>query len=471
MQSVRTAVETHERRAQNGAAASAPPAGRPAAGRRRFASEAVEAFVADVASGLDDPQVRRLFVNCYPNTLDTTVFFDDAPEPDAFVITGDIPAMWLRDSAAQVWPYLHLIPRDQRLGRMVEALIARQARCVLIDSYANAFLSDAGGRDTHFGGDLTDMRAGVYERKWEVDSLAYFLRLSNGYHAVTGDARPFDGRWLAAVRRVLETFDEQRGPAAADVYQFQRNTPQASDTLPLAGRGNPGRSCGLIRSAFRCSDDATVLPYLIPSNLMAAAELERTAALLRSLASPEAAPLAEWASRMAGEVRRAVGDHGTVDHPRHGRILAYEVDGYGSSLLMDDAGIPGLVSLAYVGAISAHDALYRRTRAFALSADNPYHFTGTAAAGLGSPHTDHGSVWPMGLIAAGLTADTAEQAWHVARQVARLDAGTGFCHESLDPDDPSRFSRPWFAWVNGLFGELVCKAVGRPLYETRCEAE
>ena len=451
--------------------------GRPEPGARAFSSPAVDRFVEDVARSVDDPHVRQLFVNCYPNTLDTTVRFDGqgGPDggPDTFVITGDIPHMWLRDSAAQVWPYLHLVAEDQRLAAMFEGLISRQVRCILCDPYANAFLPDDQSFDTHFADDLTEMRRGVYERKWEVDSLAYFLRLSAGYWTVSGRSGPFGAAWLRAVRLVLETFEVQRGAGAFDAYRFQRTTPHASDTQPLMGRGNPGRPCGLIRSSFRCSDDASVLPYLIPSNLMAAAELERAAALMESLGAddvPEAADLARRARAMAGEVRRAVLEHGVVQHPTHGRILAYEVDGYGSVLLLDDAGIPGLLSLAYLGAIAPDDALYRNTRRFALSADNPYYFEGTEAAGLGSPHTAYGSVWPMGLIARGLTAGTAEEAWRVAVDVAALDAGTGFCHESLDPSDPANFTRPWFAWVNGLFGELVCKAVGRPLYETRFEA-
>ena len=253
------------------------PSRRPAAADRGFASPAVEAFIAEVQPLLPDPHVAAMFANCYPNTLDTTVQFTPTGGPgggpDTFVITGDIPEMWLRDSAAQVWPYLHLAPQDKHLAAMIEGLISRQARCVLLDPYANAFLRDPKGRDTQWRTDQTDMRPGVYERKWEVDSLAYFLRLSAGYHAVTGERRPFDATWLDAVALVLDTFDAQRGPVAADAYRFQRVTAQASDTQPIHGRGNPGRPCGLIRSSFRCSDDATVLPYLIPSNLMTALQI------------------------------------------------------------------------------------------------------------------------------------------------------------------------------------------------------
>ena len=454
-----------------------PRTDRPAPAERAFRSPAVDRFVAEVAGDLADvhgAHVARVFANCYPNTLDTTVGFEErggpGGGPDTFLITGDIPAMWLRDSAAQVWPYLHLVANDARLAAMVEGLVARHARCVLIDPYANGFLRDPDSTDTHFSTDLTEMRPGVYERKWEVDSLAYVLRLSAGFHAAGGPARAFDETWLAAVALVLETFDVQRGPGAFDAYRFQRDTPQASDSHPLRGRGNPGRPCGLIRSAFRCSDDACVFPYLIPSNLMAAAELARVARVLRELGTAGASDLADRATTLATEVRRAVEAHGVVEHPRHGRIYAYEVDGYGSALLMDDAGIPSLLSLPYLGAVAADDEVYLNTRRFALSGDNPYHFEGRAVSGIGSPHTDYGSVWPMSLLARGLSSGDAGERRAMVQAVAGLDAGTGFVHESLDPDDPSAFTRAWFSWVNGLFGELACKSLGRPVYETRFEA-
>ena len=462
----------------------AMPDGRPAPRDRSFRSRAVDAFVDDVAAELrgrpegsndvDGEQLSAMFANCYPNTLDTTVQFNEegGPDggPDTFVITGDIPAMWLRDSAAQVWPYLHLTPDAPRLALAIEGLIARQARCVVIDPYANGFLRDLDSLDTEFARDFTDMKPGVYERKWEVDSLAYFLRLSTGYWAASGSTRAFGKLWVDAVEAVLATFDVQRGPDAYDAYKFQRTTPQASDSHPLRGRGNPGKPCGLIRSAFRCSDDATLFPYLIPSNLMAAAELLRAARLLRVLDDPRSDGLADRADAMAREIRVAVEKHGIVEHPRHGRIYAYEVDGYGSTLLMDDAGIPSLLSLPYLGAAS-HDAeVYRNTRRFALSFDNPYYYEGSAVHAIGSPHTDWGTIWPMGLLARGLSSDDPAEQWAMIEQVAALDAGTGFVHESLDPNDPSSFSREWFSWVNGLFGELCCKALGRKVHCEKFES-
>lgn len=432
---------------------------------RSFTSPAVESFIESVTQRINDRQVRRMFANCYPNTLDTTVRFQTLEHgtPDTFVITGDIPAMWLRDSAAQVWPYLHLMPQDSDLRIMVEGLLRRMSHSILIDPYANAFLHNPTCLNTEYEADDTTMLPGVYERKWEVDSLAYVLRLSAGYWNVTRTTEPFDDAWVRAIRLILDTFEVQRGSRARDVYMFQRHTSIATDSLPNEGRGNPGKPCGLIRSAFRCSDDSTIFPYLIPSNLMAAAELGRVADLLTSLGHTE---LAARASTMSVDVKAAVSRHGIVEHPKYGSIYAYEVDGYGSAVLMDDAGIPGLLSLPYLDAVAVDDAVYVNTRAFVLSGDNPYYHSGVAVTGIGSPHTNHGSVWPMGLLAKGLSSTDISEVEAVVHKIAEIDAGTGFVHESVNPDDPTQYTRSWFAWVNGLYGELVARWVGLPLYNS-----
>lgn len=438
---------------------------RPNPEERSFVSPAAESFIDSVVQRIRDPHIRRMFCNCYPNTLDTTVHFQELADgtPDTFIITGDIPAMWLRDSAAQVWPYLHLIPDDPKLRLMVEGLLRRMVKSVLIDPYANAFLHDPACIDTHNGADATVMLPGVYERKWEIDSLAYVLRLSSGYWRVSGSTEPFDHSWLRAVRLILDTFEVQRGESAQDAYCFQRHTHTPTDSLPVGGRGNPGRPCGLIRSAFRCSDDSTIFPYLIPSNLMTAAELHRLVDLLIHL---QQLGLAKRARAMAEALTQAVKRHGIVEHPAYGPIYAYEVDGYGSVVLMDDAGIPGLLSLPYMDAVSADDPVYQNTRAFVLSDDNPYFHRGSAVEGLGSPHTEHGSVWPMGVIAMGLSSTDPCDVESAVNKAAEIDAGTGFVHESVNPDDPSQFTRSWFAWVNGLYGELVARWVGLPIYNS-----
>lgn len=432
---------------------------RPPREQRTFISPAVEDFIDRVSARIADPKLRAMFANCYPNTLDTTVRFNPNlnGHPSTHIITGDIAAMWLRDSAAQVWPFLHLVKQDARLAAMIEGLIRRHAQCVLLDPYANAFMEDFASLESEWQSDLTAMKPGLHERKWEVDSLAYVLRLAGGYWRISGSVAAFDATFIASVKLILDTFDVQRSDRACDAYTFQRKTPFATDTLPVQGRGNPVRPCGLIRSAFRCSDDASVFQYVIPANLMAATELADVSDLLRALKQND---IASRAQMMADEIRTAVAQHAVVQHPMFGPILAYEVDGYGSTLLMDDAGIPSLVSLPYLGAIDPACTVYQNTRRFALCFDNPYYFEGTALAGTGSPHTPYGTVWPMGVISRGLTSDDPKEIDQIVRTLATVDAGTGFIHESLDPSYPTKFSREWFSWVNGLFGELVCKWVG-----------
>lgn len=423
---------------------------RPPPGERRFHSASVDALVARVQAEIADPELAWLFGNCLPNTLDTTVFAGRTPDgrPDTYVITGDIDAMWLRDSTAQVWPYLPLARDDGAVATMLAGVVGRQARCVLLDPYANAFYAEA--KLGEWADDDTDMRPGVHERKWELDSLAAFLRLSQGYWRATGDTAPFDGEWRRAVGLTLDTAEREQDPARSP-YRFRR-TCDVPDSLPNAGRGDPARRCGLIRNAFRPSDDACKLPFLIPSNAMFAAALEGVAELLADLGETA---LAGRAGAMAAELRAAIDAHGVVEHPRHGRIWAYEVDGFGGAYSIDDANVPSLLSLPYLGFCDHDDPRYRRTRAFCLGDDNPYWASGRAGAGIGSPHTGAGTIWPIALTMQALTASDDQEIAGCLATLKATHAGTGFMHEGFAADDAGAFTRPWFAWANTLFGELI----------------
>jgi meiotically up-regulated gene 157 (Mug157) protein len=244
------------------------PSRRPAPGKRKFVSESVEAKIAEVKKSIADPEMGWLFENCFPNTLDTTVQAGTLDgKPDTFVITGDINAMWLRDSSAQVWPYLPLTKGDARLRTLLAGVINRQTRCVLIDPYANAF--NFGPTGSEWSKDRTQMKPELHERKWEIDSLCYTVRLAHGYWKTTGDASCFDQKWQDAAALIVKTFREQQRFHGPGPYSFQRLTEVPTDTLPLSGYGNPTRPCGLIHSGFRPSDDACIYPYLVPSNFFA----------------------------------------------------------------------------------------------------------------------------------------------------------------------------------------------------------
>ena len=445
-------------------------AGRPTLPDRKFRSEAVEGFLVERANRIGDKELRQLFVNCYPNTLDTTVqpgVFEG--KPDTAVLTGDIQAMWLRDSSAQVWPYLPLAGKDQRLRDLLEGVIRRQTRCILIDPYANAFMADLGQPPLVWSRtDKTELKQGVGERKFEVDSLCYPVRLSHGYWKATGDTGPFDARWHEAMKTVVATFRTQQRKHGPGPYSFLRASTVSTEMLPLDGFGNPVKPVGLIFSGFRPSDDACVFPFLVPANLFAVVSLRQMAEMASAILHDAA--LANEATALAAEVEAALRQHAVVQTPT-GTIWAYEVDGFGSQLLMDDANVPSLLGLPYLGAAgtsavdgnAADRALYRRTRAFVWSERNPYFSKGAAGEGVGGPHVGLGMIWPMSQMVYALTSDSDEEIRQALETLKGSAQGFGFMHESYNKDDPKKFTRPWFAWANTLFGELVGEvAVKRP---------
>ncbi|WP_230768841.1 glycoside hydrolase family 125 protein [Sphingomonas sp. Leaf4] len=440
--------------ARGGTAASFP-AKRPAPADRRFVSSAVEREIARVSRMIADPELAWLFANCYPNTLDTTVRMGTiGGKPDSFVITGDIPCLWLRDSAAQVKSYLHLAKQDAKLRELFRGLIGRHARSVLIDPYANAFMEDPSATTSLDWAktDVTEMKPGVAERKWEIDSLCYSMRLSHGYWHETRDPAPFDAAWADAMRAIVRTFREQQRKTSPGPYKFQRASRQPTETL-LAGYGAPTRKNGMIHSGFRPSDDACQYSLFVPANLFAVTTL-REMARVASEARGDAA-LANDATALADEVAAATAQHGTMRLADGRDVWAYEVDGYGNAIFMDDANVPSLSSLAWLGCVPADDARWQRTAAAAWSEANPWFFKGSAGEGIGGPHQGMDYIWPMSLIVRALSARDDATILQCLATLKRSHAGTGFMHEAFEKDDVRKFSRDWFAWANGLFGELI----------------
>lgn len=427
---------------------------RPAIEDRKFTSESIEQTIAKIKSTLPDKQLGWVFENCFPNTLDTTVDFEMINgKPDTYVITGDIDAMWLRDSTAQVWPYLPFIKEDKKLQDLIKGVINRQAKCILLDPYANAFYKDF-NKVSEWKNDLTDMKPGIHERKWEIDSLCYPVRLAYKYWQLTGDTSCFDNNWLEAMRKVLQTFTEQQRKNGEGPYTFQRTTSWATDGVPLSGYGYPVKPVGLICSMFRPSDDATMFPFLIPSNFFAAATVQHLFLLLQSIHA-DLKPFAPY-QNLYSDINNALKTHAYVQHAVYGKVIAYEVNGFGSYNLMDDANIPSLLSLPYlIGNEFAQSAEYTNTRKLLLSADNPFFFKGIAGEGNGGPHTGMNYIWPMGITIRALTSDNDKEINHCLQMLVQSNAGTGFMHESFEKNDASKFTRKWFAWANTLFGELI----------------
>ena len=342
------------------AAESAFPVVRVAESKRRFKSVAVEKAIQRVQSSIGNRELAWMFGNCFPNTLDTTVDFEMVNgRPDTYVITGDIDAMWLRDSSAQVYPYLSLMAEDPSLQQLVAGVINRQTRCVLKDPYANAFYKDE-NKASEWRSDLTDMKPGVHERKWEVDSLCYTIRLAHGYWKASGDTAPFDEAWQEAIRKIVQTFREQQRKHGKGPYHFQRRTETQTDTVAGRGYGNPANPVGLICSIFRPSDDATVFPYLVPSNFFAVVSLRQAAEMLERIRQD--AVLATECRALAAEVETALRHYAVASPLGFGDIYAYEVDAFGNFYCIDDGNIPNLLSLPYLGAVKPDDKVYLNTR-------------------------------------------------------------------------------------------------------------
>ncbi len=425
-----------------------------APGKRRFRSESVDSLISKAKKLIQDPELASLFENCYPNTLDTTINYRESHgRPDTFVITGDINAMWLRDSSAQVWPYLPLARQDSKLKSMLAGVINRQTRCILIDPYANAFNFAATGSE--WAKDLTTMKPELHERKWEIDSLCYPIRLAYRYWKVTEDTSPFDTSWHQAMRKVLDTLREQQRLQGSGPYRFERITQRATDTLPGDGLGYPSKPCGMIHSAFRPSDDACIFPFLIPSNLFAVVSLGQLAEILETVHSDRS--MARQCRELAQQVNEAVFKNAVAEHGQYGKVFAYEVDGFGNRLFMDDANVPSLLSLPYLGCCPIGDPVYQNTRRFVLSLDNPYFFRGIAGEGVGGPHVGLGMIWPLSIIIRALTSAAPDEIRSCLNMLKASHAGTGFMHEAFSKDNPVKFTRAWFAWANSLFGELILK--------------
>jgi meiotically up-regulated gene 157 (Mug157) protein len=337
---------------------------------------------------------------------------------------------------------------------MIKGLINRQMKCILLDPYANAFYKDV-TKISKWKDDTAQMLPGVHERKWEIDSLCYPIRLSNAYYQITGDASVFDKQWDEAMHLIVKTFRTEQRKDGTTPYRFSRLTTVMIDSPPFSGTGRPVHPTGLICSAFRPSDDSTLFPFLIPSNLFAEVSLNQLHSIYMKEMDDHA--FAHECKMFAKEITEAIKRYAIQPHLNFGEIYAYEVDGFGNKIFMDDANVPSLMSLPYIGATEPDSDLYQNTRAFLLSEKNPYFLEGKAAVGQGSPHTGKESIWPMGIILRAITSQDPDEITRCITFLKHTHADTGFMHESFLKDDASQYTRDWFAWANTLFGEMILK--------------
>jgi meiotically up-regulated gene 157 (Mug157) protein len=417
----------------------------------------MERLIATVATRMEKehrPQLARMFSDCFTNTYQKTI--KRMTDGSTFIITGDIPAMWLRDSAAQVKTYLILAEEDNHIASMLEGVVKRQIQYVLHDSYANAFNEAANGAGHQ--NDLTRMSQWVWERKYEIDSLCYPIQLSYLIWKVTGRTAHLDEPFKSAVKEILRLWKVEQQHEAQSDYRFQRVNCPMTDTLTHEGKGTPVAYTGMTWSGFRPSDDACSYGYLVPANMFAVVVLDYIHDI--SEAVWKDIELSREAMALRQEINHGIQAYGVIQHEEFGPIYAYETDGMGHYTLMDDANVPSLLSIPYLGYTDITDPIYINTRRFVLSKANPYYYEGVEAQGIGSPHTPDQHIWPIALSMQGLTTESSEEKLALLDLLARTDAGTGLMHESFNVNDSTQFTRPWFSWANSLFSELVLDYCG-----------
>ena len=394
-------------------------------------------------------ETAAIFRRCYANTLETTTeFLEDGT---TYVFTGDIPAMWLRDSSAQVRHYIQFAAENEYLQQVIEGLIKRQVNYIIIDPYANAFNKEPNNHGHK--SDITMHNPWVWERKYEIDSLCYPVQLGYLFWKATGRTNTFDDSFKTALNEIINLWKIEQKHFTDSSYSFERFNCPETDTLPNNGKGTPVKYTGMTWSGFRPSDDACKYGYLIPANMFAVVVLGYIQEIAASVYKDDS--LYERAGTLREEIDTGIKTYGIYSHPEFGEIYAYETDGFGGYNLMDDANVPSLLSIPYIGYSTSDDPIYINTRRFILSKSNPYYFEGKYARGVGSPHTPDNYIWHISLIMQALTSNDRQEINEIIEILENTNAGTGVMHESFDAGNPELFTREWFAWANSLYAQLI----------------
>ncbi|MDH5163164.1 glycoside hydrolase family 125 protein [Heyndrickxia oleronia] len=411
----------------------------------------------------NDLKLQQMFEQCFVNTYTTTM--KEQKDGKTFVITGDIPAMWLRDSAAQVRPYLLVAEEDEKIANLLEGVIRQQFSFILHDPYANAFNESANGKGHQ--ADLTKMTPHIWERKYEIDSLCYPVQLAYLFWKSTGRTSHLIESFQRVIETIIQLWRVEQDHETHSPYRFERLDVRQSDTLIRNGKGGRVVPTGMTWSAFRPSDDACTYGYLVPANMFAVVVLGYAAEMCDEVLNNQL--LQEECLNLRKEIQNGIEQCAKLNHPIHGEIYVYETNGEGRFNLMDDANVPSLLAAPYLGYLPFDDLTYKNTRSFLLSRDNPYYYEGKYANGIGSPHTPDHYIWHIALAIQGMTSTNETERQEILTYFKKTDGGTKFMHEGFNADCPEEFTRDWFAWANTMFSEFVLcltgKAVkGSPLY-------
>ncbi|MGI1690679.1 glycoside hydrolase family 125 protein [Thermoanaerobacter uzonensis] len=409
--------------------------------------------VEEISNFLNNEKLKKMFVKSFLNTLETTI--EKLNDGSVYVITGDIPAMWLRDSTGQIKSYLKFANEIHEIKEIIMGVIKRQIMYIKIDPYANAFNKEP-NNNGHIH-DIPKKNPWVWERKYEIDSLCYPIQLAYLLWKETGFTEQFSKDFRDAIKIILKVWKTEQHHEGSN-YTFKRIFGSATDTLINNGKGTPVNYTGMTWSGFRPSDDRCIYGYLIPSNMFAVVVLGYIEEIAHEIYKD--IDLENESQSLKNTIENGIKTYGIINHPKYGLIYAYEVDGFGNYILMDDANIPSLLSIPYIGYRTNKDPIYVNTRKFILSKDNPYYYEGQYAKGVGSPHTPERFVWPMSLIIQALTSDNNDEISEILQVLLNTDADTNYIHESFNVDNPKEYTRDWFAWANSLFAELILKIVG-----------
>lgn len=413
--------------------------------------EQMKKDIASFEATISDSKLRTMFHNCFFNTLDTTVEYLDNGE--VYMLTGDIPAMWLRDSSASVMQYIEFANKDKDVFNLMRGLIKRQFFYIEVDPYANSFNRDPNGHGHKADEGLRTPY--TWERKFEIDSLCYPIWLIHRLYKVSNDKSLLDQQFVKVCKIIMDVFKkEQKHHELSDYYHYREGEKEGFN-IPNHGKGGEVNYTGMIWSGYRPSDDACKYGYFIPGNMFAVVALRYMQELLKVIKEDD---LCKEAKTLEEEVNAGINKYGIIDHPKYGRIYAYETDGLGNYLLMDDANVPSLLSIPYFKYVDADNEIYQNTRKYCLSKDNPYYFEGKVLKGIGSPHTPNGYVWHIGVVLEALTSNNKDEIKELINMVKNSDAGTNYTHEGVYKDDATIFTRSWFAWSNSLFAYLILKS-------------
>lgn len=402
--------------------------------------DSIRRFLGGLRSSLAQAQIER--IDRYTEELFERALVANA-DGTVFVLTGDIPAMWIRDSTWQMLPLLLMQP-DAELIDVIAGVSRLQARQLTSDPYANAFNREPNGNCWHR--DFVDQSPWVFERKFEIDSLAAFFELAISLHRSTGTTLHLDDDFWRAVEVVAGVIETEREHPTGS-YVFVRSGVPESDYLSHEGQGAPFAANGLVWSGFRPSDDRCVYPFHIPGNAHLCVTLRNLAEIARERGE------AEIASRLLS-LGEGIAEALILECEQFGR-WPYEIDGLGNAVFMDDPNFPSLLALPFLGWCEVHDARYLATRSWLLSDDHSYWRTGRFGEGFASDHTPTDNIWPLSIAMRGLTATSLAESERCLAMLENADAGTGSMHESFDVNDAANFTRPWFSWADLAYCNLA----------------